>query len=153
MIVSDWIRRGLGSLSPKRAAIGLTLPRSPMTVARRSGIGQLNELASSTQSATQSATYCQGNELLPRDASAIRVSLFAGTGPHVAVVVTSDRGRPVTRGERGSGWTGGAVTIPVEAVPHSVSGVTVCTSSRVRDETVSVNGRATARAIPATARR
>lgn len=132
---------GLGLLA---IAIGLVLAHSPMSVAHTNGITPKERLAVTHRN----ADYCQAHELLPRGTSAIRVSLSTLTGPRVSVVVTSG-GRGITSGERGSGWTSRVVTIPVKPLPRTVSGVTVCTSFRLRDEILTVFGAATPHAIAA----
>jgi hypothetical protein len=125
--------------------IGLTLLHSPMSVAHANGVPlEEDEIATTNKS----ATYCQAHELLPGGTSAIRISLNAFTGPRVRLVVTSG-GQSITGGERGSGWTSRVVTVPVKPLPRTVSGVTVCVSFRLRDETISVFGRTTPRATAA----
>jgi len=118
-------------------ALVLTLLGSPMSVARMNRApGQSEELVTSTN---QSANYCQAHEVLPRGTSAIRIWIDAAAGPRVRVVVSSD-GRPIISGERGSGWVGGSVTVPVKPLPRAVSGATVCVSFRLKDETIIVQG-------------
>ncbi len=118
-------------------AIVLTLLGSPITVAASNKPpSQQEELVAST---SRSASYCQAHELLPRATSAIRVWLAAAYGPRVRVTVRS-AGRLIAGGESRSGWSGGSVTVPVKPLPRAVSGVTVCASFRLRDETVIVGG-------------
>jgi hypothetical protein len=131
---------GLGLIA---IAIGLVLAHSPMSIASTNGI--LSEKWIATGG---SLTYCQAPELLPRGTSAIRLSLSAFTGPRVAVVVTSG-GREITGGERGSGWTGRVVTIPVKPLPRAVSKVTVCTSPLSHNETLTMFGATTPHTIAA----
>lgn len=57
----------------------------------------------------------------------------------MSVLVTSD-GRMIASGQRGAGWTGGSVTVPVRPLSQTVSGVVVCASFRLRDETIVVQG-------------
>jgi hypothetical protein len=118
-------------------AIGVTLLRSPMSVAGTNRPGGAPEQP--IASFDQSASVCQAHEVLPRETSAIRVWLYAAAGPRVSVVVSSG-GRPIASGVRGSNWVGGSVTVPVQPLPRSVSGVTVCVSFRIHDETVIVQG-------------
>jgi hypothetical protein len=68
---------------------------------------------------------CQGKELLPRDTTAIRLSLSAFTGPRVTVKVISG-GRVLETGSHGSGWSGANVTVPVKALSRTVSPVEIC---------------------------
>jgi hypothetical protein len=125
-------------------AIGLTLSRSPMTVAASNKTpGSAEELASTDES----STFCQARETLPRGTSAIRIWLSADAGPAMTVVVYSHR-RAITRGKRGSDWIG-TPTIPVKPLPRTVSGVTVCTSFALRDERVIVEGNPTSLAVAA----
>jgi hypothetical protein len=126
-------------------AIGVALARSPMTVARRNGTPTQEERIAYT---TAGADYCQGQELLPRATTAIRLSLFAFAGPRVRVLVSSG-GRTITSGEAESGWTSRVVTVPVKPLAHSVSGATICASFKLRDEALTVFGKASAPAVAA----
>lgn len=129
-------------------AIAVALTRSPMSVAHTNGTHSLDESIAQATQATQGASYCQAGELLPRGTSAIRLSLFAFTGPRVRVVVYSGA-RAITSGERGSGWTSREVTVPVKPLPHTVSDASVCASFRLHDESLTVYGKATSPAIAA----
>jgi hypothetical protein len=124
---------GLAALA---LAIGVALSHAPMTVARTPGIPSEEERMVTT---THGGTYCQPNETLPRGTTAIRPWLLTFTGPRVRVVVYSDR-HPIASGERESGWTSREVTIPVKPLGHTVSGVTVCVSFALHDETLVVFG-------------
>jgi hypothetical protein len=126
-------------------AIGFALARSPMSVARRNGTPTHEERIAYT---TTGASYCQADELLPSGTTAIRLWMLAFAGPRVRVVVYS-AGRKITGGERGSGWTSREVTVPLKPLPRAVSGVTVCSSFPLHDESISVFGEATAPAIAA----
>jgi hypothetical protein len=117
-------------------AVGLTLSRSPMSIARTNGTPLREYRVAET---AQGATYCQPHELLPSGTSAIRLSLSAFTGPRVRVVVSSG-GSTVTSGTRGSGWTSMVVAVPVKPLPRAVSNATVCASFRTHHETVTVFG-------------
>jgi hypothetical protein len=120
--------------------IGLILAHAPMMVAGTNRpAGQSEEPIATSQ---EHNSYCQAGETLPQGTSALRVWLDAIYGPHVEVAVSA-QGRRLTSGERGSGWVGGSVTIPVKPLPHAVSGATVCVSFRVRDETVALQGNVT----------
>jgi hypothetical protein len=119
------------------AAIGLTLSRSPVSVAGTNrSAGRVEELIGST---LKSSEYCQSGETLPRGTSAIRVWMDAAAGPHVKVVVLA-RGRPVTSGQRGSNWIGGSVTVPVKPLPDTVGDATVCVSFPLRYEEIIFQG-------------
>jgi hypothetical protein len=127
-------------------AIVLTLLQAPMSVAGTNKMpGKQEEPIASTEG---SATYCQAGETLPHGSSALRIWLDAASGPRVSVVVSSG-GHPITSGERGSDWIGGSVTIPVKPLSRTVSGVTVCVSFRLQDETVIAQGNAAPAAIAA----
>jgi hypothetical protein len=76
---------------------------------------------------------CQGQETIPRRTSAIRPSLFAYTGPSVRFEAVA-AGRVVARGERGSGWTGSVVTIPIRPAPRAIADVKICFALAPRDE-------------------
>lgn len=136
----------LTELALLTAAIGVTLSRSPMSVARINGpAGSTLEPLASTD---RDATYCQGHETLPAGTSAIRIALSASTGPRVNVVVTSGR-HLLTSGEQGSGWTGSVVTVPVRPLSDPASDITVCASFRLRHETVALFGLAAPDALAA----
>lgn len=102
------------------AATGVTLSQSPDVVAG---------VSTATQryigGTTRATSVCQAGELLPRDVSAIRLRVFAFLGPRVTVRVRS-HGHVIAGGERGSGWTGGVVTVPVKPLPKPTSGATLC---------------------------
>lgn len=103
-------------------AMGATLSRAPIAVvhantARQSVIGASN----------QTLAACQRNEVLPRETSAIRLRIFAFLGSRVTVDVLAHR-HVIAHGERGSGWTGGAVTVPVKPLSTARSGVDLCFS-------------------------
>jgi hypothetical protein len=127
-------------------AILVALSRSPASVARTNAVPTQITVIGST---TEGATYCQAREALPVGTSALRVWLDAAFGPRVRATVSA-RGRQLTSGERGSGWTGGSVTIAVRPLPRTISGATVCVSFPLRDETLVIQGSA---APPASAAR
>jgi hypothetical protein len=126
------------------AAIVVTLSLSPLSVASMNSA--LNEKLASTQ---QASGACQSNEVLPRGTSAIRIALSAFLGPHVTVKALSGK-RVVTDGARGSGWTGGVVTVPVKSVPRTIPHVRICFALALAgDETVSMYGEPSAPALAA----
>jgi hypothetical protein len=126
-------------------AVGVALAGSPMSVARTNATGGQEEPIGSLD---YGATFCQAGELLPRGATAIRLSWFAFAGPRVRVAVYSG-GRAITGGEGASGWTSRVVTVPVKPLSHSVSDVTVCGSFELHDEELTVFGNASSRAAAA----
>jgi hypothetical protein len=132
-------------LSLLAAAIGVALAHSPAVVARKNGTSLKEDRIADT---SQRARYCQAGELLPAGTTAIRLSLSAYTGPRVSVSVKA-AGRTVTGGERGSGWTGRVVTVPVKPLPRAVPAATVCASFAPRDEHMILFGEATPRTVAA----
>jgi hypothetical protein len=86
---------------------------------------------------------CQSPELLPRETSAIRLRVDAFLGPRVTLAVVA-HGRVIAHGERGSGWTGGAVTIPVSPLSTARPGVDLCFALLLNgDETAELVGEPT----------
>jgi hypothetical protein len=132
------VRVGLAAgLALLTAAIVLTVLRSPMIVARTSGIASQRVSVSATR---RGASYCQSRELVPQDTSAIRLWLGAvAAGPRVVVDVSSG-GHVVTRGAHEAGWTGGAVTLPVEPLTEAIVNATVCVSFELHNEELEVFG-------------
>jgi hypothetical protein len=103
------------------AIVGVTLARSPPTLAGANGV-PAEGLVGVVE---REAGACQGDETLPASTSAIRLSLVAIVGPRVAVRVLAN-GHVVTRGSTGAGWTSSEVTVPVAPLAHTVSPVTIC---------------------------
>ena len=126
-------------------AVVVVLARSPTSVAHTNGTPKEEERIAYT---TRPTTYCQGGETLPAHTSAIRLWMLAYIGPSVRVTVYAG-GHAVTGGRRGSGWTSREVTVPVRPLAHAVADATVCTSFSLRDESITVFGRATGPAIAA----
>ncbi len=102
------------------AAVGVTLAQSPLTVTR---VNVADHAVLGI--ARRTLDVCQSNEALPAGTSAIRLRVEAFYGPRVAVEVLAGE-QAVAHGERGSGWTGGAVTIPVSPLATARSGVDLC---------------------------
>jgi hypothetical protein len=125
-------------------ALTVTLSHSPISVARVSSEQQVH-----LASLRHSTTICQADEALPREISALRLLLFAYAGPRVTVAVFA-HGHVIARGERGSGWTGGSVTVPVTRLAGAHAGVTLCMAvSLNNDESISVGGERTDEALAA----
>lgn len=101
--------------------IGVTLGRSPSTLAGTNGAQTENVLAI----AEGAVGACQAGETLPAGTSAIRLSLVAIVGARVAIRVLSGS-RLLTRGATGAGWAGGEVTVPVRPLARTVRDVRVC---------------------------
>ncbi|HEX3518326.1 MAG TPA: hypothetical protein VHT29_04750 [Solirubrobacteraceae bacterium] len=127
------------------AALALALSRSPVTTAGAST--SKDQFLGLTRVRTEA---CQAGEALPRDVTAVRLIVQAFTGPRVAVEVRS-QGRVITRGERGSGWTANAVTVPVKPLSVATSGATLCFALYLNGyETVYLTGVRTSAARAAT---
>ncbi len=103
------------------AAVGVTLTRSPSTLAGTDSVSAASILAA----ATSEIGACQSGETLPAGTTEIRLSLSAIIGARVSVTVSSGT-HIITRGSHGTGWSGGDVTVPVMRVPHTVPHVTTC---------------------------
>jgi hypothetical protein len=123
-------------------AVVITLSRSPLSVIR------VNTAAHTLFATTTRRTVaCQAGEALPRATSAIQLRLYAVTGPRVTAEVLAG-GRVIAHGERASGWTGGAVTIPVAPLSTARSGVMLCFAIYLNgDETVEIMGEPASRAL------
>jgi hypothetical protein len=125
-------------------AVALTLTGSPIAVTG----------ASTAQTAFLTGvhgdrSFCQAGETLPRETSAIRLRAYTFLGPRVSVEALAGS-RVIARGERSSGWTAGAVTVPVKGLRTAVSGVTLCFGLHGNDdESVELVGQQTAAALAA----
>jgi hypothetical protein len=132
----------VGGLTLVAIAVGLTLTRSPTIVIATDGVSREAYVAETSAS----ASGCQGNETAPAGTSAIRLTLAANIGPEVGVRAMAGRAL-LTHGARGAGWTGAAVTVPVERVLRTTTGVRICFSLEHPIETVKIFGRKTPAAI------
>lgn len=123
----------LGGLAIALAGV---LSGSPPSVARANApladFTKLDTIVSSTR-------VCQGGEVLPRDVTAVRISLEALIGPPLTLTASSGT-RVLTGGRRGAGWSTGSVTIPVRPVTRTQSHVTVCAQVAEPHEPVNVDG-------------
>jgi hypothetical protein len=72
-------------------------------------------------------SFCENNETLPAGASTIRLGVSVNIGPKVAVAVLSGS-QVIAEGTQPAGWTGEVVTVPIEPLPTTVSGASVCIS-------------------------
>jgi hypothetical protein len=102
-------------------SIGVVLTRSP-TIVGGSDFTPLDEPFAETYRSTQA---CQGDEVMPKGTSALRLSLFARYGPPVTVKVLSGD-RVVTRGMVKAGWIGEGPTVPVSPIRRNAFHVKVC---------------------------
>lgn len=125
-----------GGLALTAVASLFALLQTPMTVVAKNGVLEGEE---ALVTVTHPARFCQAHESLPPDITVIEPGLSANTGPRVRLEVIS-AGRVLTSGERGAGWNGRVVAIPVRPLPHSVADVTICVSFSVHDETIGVHG-------------
>jgi hypothetical protein len=103
------------------AIVGVTLARSPPTLAGTNGVPAEHLIGV----VERPVGACQTGETLPAGTSAIRLSLVSIVGPRVAVSALS-AGRVITRGNAGAGWTSSEVTVPVTPLARGVSPVTIC---------------------------
>jgi hypothetical protein len=125
-------------------ALVVTLSGSPLVVAQTNGTLAAKSLAEGTSG----VHACQSGELLPAGTSAIRLTLVAAVGPQVSVSVLSGN-QILTSGVTGSGWTSGAVTIPVKPLPHAVSNVRICFGLGPTAEAVDLVGSSTSNTVAA----
>lgn len=125
-------------------AIVVTLSGSPLVVAHANGTVP-NEAIVETSNAAEA---CQGGEVLPAGISAIRLTLSSVAGPRVSLSALSGT-RVVAGGAVGSGWTSGAVTVPVRPVAHAISDVRICFRLGPTVETVAIDGSPTPAAVAA----
>jgi hypothetical protein len=140
-------RAALGAcLMASLIALVLVLLHAPATVAHTNGISDEEQL----NQTRYPASVCQAGELLPRDTSAIVVSLSAFTGPRITLEAKA-AGQVLTRGEQAPGWSGKTVTIPVREVAHTATDVDVCMAFAPVHETISAFGTKTKRAVAAAA--
>ena len=120
------------------AAIAITLSHSPIAVA---GVNTSQEVPLGQPQPGK--IYCQSHEVLPRGTSAVRLRSYAFLGPRVELTISA-QGRLIAHGERGSGWTGGVVTIPVNWLSTARSGLDLCfTFFTNQDETIGFFGEPT----------
>jgi hypothetical protein len=110
-----------GGLAITAVAVGVTLSHSPLSVAATNGVPR----ASTIGETEVNTGACQADETLPAGTSAIRLGLAVTIGPQVLVKVLSGS-RVIARGVRGTGWNGGALTVPLAKVDRTHSHVTVC---------------------------
>jgi hypothetical protein len=123
------------SLLALASTVGVTLSRSPVTVARSNLVDTLTQF----QTVTGPFAACQGDEALPAHVTAIRLSLDAVLGPQVELRALQGR-RLLTEGRRGAGWTAADVTVPVRPLAASVRDVSICFAFRARYESVGLIG-------------
>jgi hypothetical protein len=144
-------RRGRvgGALAAGLSILGLalivTLSGSPLVVTHANATPANEPLLE----ASSGSGACQSGEVLPAEVSAIRLTLIAAAGPRVSVTVFSG-GRVLTSGATGSGWTSGAVTVPVKPQPRAIPAVRICFKLGQSVETAQLGGSRTSAATAAT---
>jgi hypothetical protein len=127
-------------------AIAIAVSLAPLEVARTSSSPANAKLGFSYGP----ATVCQEDETLPAHTSAIRLLIHSPLiGPQVTLAVLAGE-RVLVGGTRGSGWTAGAVAVPVRPLPHPVSGVSLCFAVARSPWLVGLTGR---RTLPSAAAR
>jgi hypothetical protein len=130
-----WVALAL-SLVVLVLAIGVTLSRSPPTVARSNLVNTPTQFQTVVERPFEA---CQGGETLPAHVTAIRLSLDTVLGPAIKVKVRRGK-RVLTTGERGTGWTAADVTVPVKPLARGARGVSVCFAFVAKYESVNLTG-------------
>ncbi|MFI5010460.1 MAG: hypothetical protein ACHQDY_09325 [Solirubrobacterales bacterium] len=116
-------------------AIAVSLERSPPV---RAG-SDWTPLPTEVGATFAPDTVCQSEETLPKGTTIIRMTLLSLLGPRVKVRVMV-RGQVVTTGEKGSGWTGTVVAVPVTPVARTYTHATVCFTLSKRQQLVNYRG-------------
>jgi hypothetical protein len=125
---------GLG-LALLAVALTIILSGSPLVLARANPVPADEPV----YRATGGSGACQDGETVPAGVSAVRLILVAVVGPRVSVTIASAAG-PVAAGSVDSGWTAGAVTVPVKALAHPVASARICFQLGRSAEGVEVGG-------------
>lgn len=130
-----WVALAL-SLTILVLALGVTLSRSPTTVARSNLVNTPTQFQTVTE---QPFTACQGGETLPAHVTAIRLSLDTVLGPALKLRVLQGT-RVLTSGERAAGWTAADVTVPVKPLASGAQNVSICFTFVAKDESINLTG-------------
>jgi hypothetical protein len=125
-------------------ALVVTLSGSPLVVTHTNATPANEPILE----AGSGSNACQAGEVLPAGITAVRLTLVAAVGPRVSVRVLSGA-HVLTSGVTTSGWTSGAVTVPVKALPHAVGPVRICFALGPSAETVQLGGLRTSAATAA----
>jgi hypothetical protein len=125
-------------------AIGAMLSHSPAAAIRTNGLAATVPLGH----VGENARLCQRGEEVPRDTSALVVSLSAFHGPRLKAEVLAGA-RVVDDGSLGSDWTGRTATIPVRPPAVAIPQATICVALSTRHEQVTPFGQPTAPALAA----
>jgi hypothetical protein len=126
-------------------ALVVTLSGSPQVLANANATPSDEPILE----AKSGAGACQDGELVPAGISGIRLTLVADAGPRVSVSALSGT-HVLTSGTAGSGWTSGAVTVPVKVLAQPVAGARICFKLGPSVETVQLGGSRTSAAVAAT---
>ncbi len=132
---------GLALLS---IALVITLSGSPLVVTHVNATPASEPILE----AGSGSSACQAGEVLPADITAIRLTLVAAVGPRVSLSALTGT-RVLASGVTASGWTSGAVTVPVKALSHAVAPVRICFKLGPSAETVQLGGSRTSAATAA----
>jgi predicted membrane protein DUF2142 len=124
-----------GGLALLAICVVAVMSGSPVRVAATNSV----VLRAKVTTAHGDSRLCQGGEVLPQGTSAVRVDVEAVVGPRVMLTALSSR-RVLTAGERGSGWTGADVTVPVARVRRTTPGAEVCIAFGPSREAMTVLG-------------
>jgi hypothetical protein len=116
-------------------ALVITLSGSPLVVTHTNAILADEPILE----AESGSNACQAGEALPAGTTAIRLTLVAAVGPRVSLSVLSGA-RVLTSGVTAGGWTSGAVTVPVKALPNAAAPVRICFKLGPSAETVQLGG-------------
>jgi hypothetical protein len=126
-----------GGLALMALALAVVLSGSPLVLAHANPVPPDEPIVK----ASGGLGACQDGETLPARTTAIRFTFVAVVGPRVTATV-SEGGRVVAAGSAGSGWTSGAVTVPVSAPARSVAGARICFKLGPSAEAVEIGGSA-----------
>ncbi len=116
-------------------AIGVGLERTPPV---RAGTDR-TPLPTEVGATFAPDTVCQSEEVLPQGTTIIRMTLLSLLGPRVKVQAMAG-GQVLTTGEKGSGWTGTVVAVPVKPVARTYNHVTICFTLSKRQQLVNYRG-------------
>ncbi len=119
------------------AAVVVTLSRAPLTLTRVNSVQTVVQLSRTAVSSY--AEGCQAGETLPRDTTAIRLSMFAVVGPRVTVEIFSGA-HMLTSGTEAPGWVGAVAAIPLRPLPRTHPDVKLCFKLSAINGPVQLNG-------------
>jgi hypothetical protein len=121
-------------------ALGITLASAPISVA---GMNSAARRLEPFLVIGKRIRACQQGEVLPRGTTAVRMHVLAEIGPRVKVQLLQGA-QTIAHGETAPWWGGNAVTVPVNALTTTRSGVTLCFELQlVSDEQIDLSGEVT----------